>query len=49
MDEIENDNVIISHAAYNLFYAKRDIDFEHLDYNLIRNELKVVNDAVNQE
>ena len=28
---------IVSSAAYILFYARRGIDFQHLDYNKIRN------------
>lgn len=41
VDEIENEQHIISHAAYNLFYARRDIDFEHINYNLIKNKLRI--------
>jgi ubiquitin carboxyl-terminal hydrolase 4/11/15 len=36
VDEIENTGSIVSSAAYNLFYARRDIDFSALDYNQIR-------------
>jgi hypothetical protein len=43
VDEIENENTIISNAAYNLFYARRDIDFEHIDYERIKNKLKIEN------
>ena len=37
IDEIDSENSIVTNAAYNLFYARRDIDFERLDYQLIKN------------
>ena len=40
MDEIENDSTIVSNAAYNLFYAKRGIDFENIEYERIKNVLR---------
>jgi ubiquitin carboxyl-terminal hydrolase 22/27/51 len=41
IEEVENENMIVSQAAYNLFYARRDIDFKHLDYKAIKNNLKL--------
>lgn len=38
---MENENSIVSHAAYNLFYARKDLDFENLDYESIKNILDV--------
>lgn len=40
VDEIENDSTIVSNAAYNLFYARRDIDFDNIDYERIKNVLR---------
>jgi ubiquitin C-terminal hydrolase len=37
VDEIENDSSIISNAAYNLFYQRRDINFKNLNYFKIQN------------
>ena len=39
VEQIDNENSIVSNAAYNLFYARRDIDFNDLDYQKIRNVL----------
>lgn len=36
IEEVENKNVIVSSAAYNLFYARRDIDFEELNYEEVK-------------
>ncbi len=43
VEEIENEASIVSPAAYNLFYARRDISFENLDYQSIKNILKSSN------
>ena len=43
VEEIENEASIVSNAAYNLFYARRDIKFDNLDYSAIRNVLKSSN------
>ena len=40
VDQIDNEAQIVSNAAYNLFYARRDIKFERLDYRKIRRGLK---------
>ena len=32
IEDVENENQIVSNLAYNLFYARRDIDFSKLDY-----------------
>ena len=37
--ECSEKDSIVSSAAYILFYARRGINFEHLDYNKIRNKL----------
>jgi hypothetical protein len=39
VEDIEDESSIISNAAYNLFYARSDIDFGNLDYEDIRNRL----------
>jgi len=39
VDEVD-ESVIVSNAAYNLFYARRDIDFSNLNYHKIKNSLK---------
>ncbi len=39
VDDLE-ESQIVSNAAYNLFYARRDIDFENINYDEIKNELK---------
>jgi hypothetical protein len=31
----------VTNAAYNLFYARRDIGFEHLDYEKLKNKLEI--------
>lgn len=38
MDDIE-ESQIVSNAAYNLFYARKDIDFENINYDEIKHEL----------
>lgn len=43
---MENQNQIVSSAAYNLFYARRDIDFSDLDYNAIKNTLRTNGDSL---
>jgi hypothetical protein len=43
VDDIENESSIVSNAAYNLFYARRDINFGQLDYQAIKNVLKTSN------
>jgi ubiquitin C-terminal hydrolase len=43
VEDIENETSIVSSAAYNLFYARRDIKFDNLDYSAIRNVLKSSN------
>ena len=43
VEDIENDGCIVSNAAYNLFYARRDIEFDNLEYTAIRNALKSSN------
>ena len=39
VEEIDNESQIISNLAYNLFYARRDIDFDNLDYSALKNVL----------
>ena len=39
VNECSEKDQIVSSAAYILFYARRGINFEHLDYNKIRNKL----------
>ena len=34
---MENENQIVSNAAYNLFYQRRDVNFEELDYSNMAN------------
>lgn len=43
VEEIENESTIVSNAAYNLFYARRDIDFTNIDYQAIKNALRTSN------
>lgn len=37
VENIESENQIVSNAAYNLFYQRRDINFKNLNYFTIQN------------
>lgn len=43
VEEIENTASIVSPAAYNLFFQRRDMDFTNLDYEALRNRISAPN------
>jgi hypothetical protein len=40
IEDVDNEAQIVTNLAYNLFYARRDIDFTNIDYTNIRSQLK---------